>query len=67
MNSYSNKKVNFMIDNEQRAHDLTLLILQNHWDDLEAYGVKIHAKPHVLDAYASLYPEILKWTKKQNF
>lgn len=30
-------------------------------------SVKIHAKPHVLDAYASLYPEILKWTKKQNF
>lgn len=56
-----------MIDDEQRAHDLTLLILQNHWDDLEAYGVKIHAKPHVLDAYAALYPEILKWTKKQNF
>ena len=56
-----------MIDNEQRAHDLTLLILHNHWDDFEAYGVKIHAKPHVLDSYAALYPEILKWTKKQNF
>ena len=28
-----------MIDDEQRAHDLTLLILQNHWDDLEGLRV----------------------------
>lgn len=55
------------MNDETRAHDLTMLILHDHWNDLEEYGIKTKSKPYFLDAYAALYPKILDWVKSQHF
>lgn len=47
------------MNDEKRAHDLTMLILHDHWNDLEEYGIKTKSKSYLLDVYAALYPKIL--------
>lgn len=55
------------MNDEKRAHDLTMLILHDQWNDLEEYGIKTKSKPYFLDAYAALYPKILDWVKSRHF
>lgn len=55
------------MNDEKRAHDLTMLILHDHWNDLEEYGSKTKSKPYLLNVYAALYPKILDWVKSQHF
>ncbi|MFW2884539.1 hypothetical protein ACN50C_08945 [Levilactobacillus brevis] len=55
------------MNNEQRAHDLTLLILKEKGDSLKSYAKKVGAEPSLLDSYKVIYGETLKWVEKQNF